>query len=159
MQFVSPKNSAVVSDEFIDTESDATIDSESYQPYSPEEASESDQSSDTSQQLNKSVENNFLNEPKCLVFWSSLLLLFCYCFTFKEKTKITSVKTRGTLLVVTMKCHNKHIHTWQSQPMVNNTGAGNIFFYLGMKLYTGNTFKRISEMFDSINIAHFSRAL
>ena len=138
---------------------EATVDNESDQLYNPEETSESDYSSDTSQQSNESLENNFLKEPKYLVFWSSLLLLFRYCFTCKEKTKITSVRTRGTLLVVTMKCHNKHIHTWQSQPMVNNTGAGNIFFYLGMKLYTGNTFKRISEMFDSINIAHFSRAL
>ena len=57
-----------------------------------------------------------------------------------------------------MKCHNKHIHTWRSQPMVNNTGAGNILLS-GAILYTGNTFKRISEMFDSINIPHFSRTL
>ena len=90
--------------------------------------------------------------------WSSVLLLFRYCFTCNEKTKITSVRTRGTLLVVTMKCHNKHIHTWRSQPMVNNTGAGNILLS-GAILYTGNTFKRISEMFDSINIPHFSRTL
>ena len=42
--------------------------------------------------------------------------------------------------------------------MVNNTGAGNILLS-GAILYTGNTFKRISEMFDSINIPHFSRTL
>ena len=81
------------------------------QPYNSEETSESDYSSDTSQQWDQSLENNFLKEPKYLAFWSSLLLLFCYCFTCKEKTKISSARTRGTLLVVTMKCHNKHIHT------------------------------------------------
>ena len=48
VQFVSPKDSAVVSDEFSDTESDATVDNESDQPYNPEETSESDYSSDTS---------------------------------------------------------------------------------------------------------------
>ena len=32
-------------------------------------------------------------EPKYLVFWSSLLLL--RCFNCKEKTKITSARTRG----------------------------------------------------------------
>ena len=42
--------------------------------------------------------------------------------------------------------------------MVNNAGAGNILLP-GAILYTGNTFKRILEMFDSINIPHFSRTL
>ena len=42
--------------------------------------------------------------------------------------------------------------------MVNNTGAGNILLSEAI-LYTGNTFKRISEMFDSINIPHLSRTL
>ena len=60
--------------------------------------------------------------------------------------------SRGTLLVVTMKC------TWRSQPMINNTGTGNSLLPEAM-LYTGNTFKRILEMFDSINIPHFSRTL
>ena len=85
-------------------------------------------------------------------------MLFRYCFTCKEKTKITSVRTRGTPLVVTMKCHNKHRHTWRSQPIINNTVAGNILLS-GVILYTGSMFKRISEMFDSINIPHFSRTL
>ena len=69
VQFVSPKDSAVVSDEYSDTESDATVDNESDQPYNPEETSESDYSSDTSQKLGESLENNFLKEPKYLVFW------------------------------------------------------------------------------------------
>ena len=158
VQFASPKDSAAFSDKFSDSESDATVDNENYQPYNPEETSESDNSSDTSQQSDESLENSFLKEPKYLIFWSSFLLLFRYCFTWKEKTKIISVRIRGTVLVVTMKCHNKHTHTWRSQPMVNNTGAGNILLS-GAILYTGNTFKRISEMFDSINIPHFSRTL
>ena len=43
---------------------DTTVDSESDQPYNPEETSESDYSSDTSQQSDKSLENNSLKEPK-----------------------------------------------------------------------------------------------
>ena len=50
------------------------------------------------------------------------------------------------------------MHTWRSQPMVNNTSAGNILLSETI-LYTGNTFKRISGLFDSINIPHFSRTL
>ena len=37
-----------------------------------------------------------------------------------------------------MKRDNKHVRTWQTQPIVNNTGAGN-------SLYTGNKFKVIWE--------------
>ena len=42
VQIVTPKESAVFSNEFSDTESDATIDNKSDQPYNPEETSESD---------------------------------------------------------------------------------------------------------------------
>ena len=113
IQFVSPEDSAVASDEFSDTESDATIYNESDQSYNIEEPSESDYSSEKSQQSDRCLENTFPKEPKYLVFWSSLLLLFRYCFTCKQKTKITPVRTRGgTLLVLTMKGHNEHIHTW-----------------------------------------------
>ena len=112
IQFVSTEDSAIASDEFSDTESDAAVDTESDQSYNPEETSESDYSSDTGQQSDGSLENTFLKEPKYLVFWSNFLLLFRYCFSCKEKTKITSVRSRGILLVVTVKCHNKHIHTW-----------------------------------------------
>ena len=108
LQFASPEDSAFASDEFSDTESDATVDDESNQPYNPEETSESDYSSDTSQQSDESLENTFLIEPNYLVFWSSFLLLFRYCFICNKKTKVTSVRTRGTILVVKMKCHNKH---------------------------------------------------
>ena len=144
VQFVSPEDSAVVSDEYSDTESVATVDNESDQPYNPEETSESDYSSDTSEQSDESLENNFLKESKHLVFWSSLLLLFRYCITCKEKTKITSARNRGTLIVVTMK------YSWKYARNILLSGA---------ILYTGDTFKRISEMFDSINIPHFSRTL
>ena len=110
-QFVSSEDSAIFSGEFSIIELEATVDNESYQPYYPKETSESDYSSDTSQQSDASFENNFLKEPKHLVFWSSLLLLFRYCFTSKKKTKFTSVKTRRTLLVISIKYHNKHIDT------------------------------------------------
>ena len=54
-----------------------------------------------------------------------------------------------------MKCHNKHAYT-HGDP--NNIGAGNIILS-GAILYTRNAFKRISQMFDSTNIPHFSRTL
>ena len=65
-----------------------------------------------------------------------------YCFISRRKTKTKSARTRGTLLAVTIKCHNKHIRTWQTQPMVNNIGVVNILLS-GAILYTGKTFKII----------------
>ena len=79
-------------------------------------------------------------------------------FFFCRNKNTPSVRTRGTLLLAKVICHNKHIHKWQSQPIVNNTGAGNIRLS-GAILFTGNTFNRISEMFGSINISPFSRTL
>ena len=111
IHFVSLEDAVVASDEISDTKSDATIDNQSDQPYSLKETSECDYSCDTNHQSHESLENIFLEEQKHLVFWSSLLLLFRYCFACKEKTKITSVRTRGSILVVIMKCHNKYIHT------------------------------------------------
>ena len=102
----------MASDNFSDTELDATVDNESDQLYNPEETSESDYSLDANQQSDESLDKTFFKEPKYFVFWSSLLLLFRSCFTYKEKTKNSSVRTRGTL--VTMKYHKKHIHTWRS---------------------------------------------
>ena len=98
----------------------------------------------------------FFKEPEFSFFWSSFLLLLRFCFTHYEK-KITSLRTRGTF-VVTMKCHNKHIHTLQAQPTINNTRGENIILS-GTILYTGNTFNRMSEIFVSINISHLSRTL
>ena len=92
------------------------------------------------------------------VFWTSLMSLFRFCFTCFQKTIITSVKTRGTLLTVTMTCPKKHVHKWQSQSIINRIGAGNLLLSASI-LYSGNTFTRISEMLSSINVVAFSETL
>ena len=84
IQFVFPKDIAVASDEFSDIKSDATIDNGSDKPDNPEETSESDYLSDMSQQSDKSLQYTFLKEPKYLVFWPSLLMLF-HCFLLTRR--------------------------------------------------------------------------
>ena len=79
-QLVFPKDPAFVSDEFSDTESDATINNESDQPYNAEETSESDYSSDTSQQSNESLKNTFLKEPEYLVLLVKLVVAVLLLF-------------------------------------------------------------------------------
>ena len=99
-----------------------------------------------------------MREPKFIVFWSCLMSLFRFCFTCHKTTTITSVTIRGTLATIKMKCPGEHVHTWRSQPMINDTSAGNVLLS-GAILYSGNTYNRISEMLSSINVAHFSRTI
>ena len=95
-------------------------------------------------------------DPKCLVFWSCLLQLFKYCFKCLSGTKITKVRTRGSLLSVTMRCENNHQRTSKSQPILNDYGAGNLLLAASI-LYSGNTYMRIMEMLKMINIHSFSK--
>ena len=58
-------------------------------------------------------------EPKFLVFWSCLQSLFRFCLTCFKRTTITKTATRGSLLIVTMKCSGQHEHKWFSRPIIN----------------------------------------
>ena len=149
-QSFTHEDGTVASDEFSDSESGATIDNESDQAYNHEETNE------TSQQFDESLKNAFLKEPKYLVFWSTCYFCFVIVLFVQGKQKLHRVRTQGTLLVVTMKCTNKHINKGQPQLMVNSNGPGNILLS-GAIFHTGKTFKRILEMFDSVKITHFSR--
>lgn len=97
---------------------------------------------------------NLVTEPKFIVFWTCLLSLFRFCFTCFKPTTVTSVRTKGSILYVKIKCINNHIHNWLSQP----PGQGNIQIAAAI-LYSGNTFGRISEMLTLMNIQHFSHTL
>ena len=45
--------------------------------------------------------------------------------------------------------------SWRSQPEINKVKAGNILLFVAI-LYSGNTFQRITEMFQMINVIHLS---
>ena len=149
-QSFTHEDGTVASDEFSDSESGATINNESDHAYNHEETNE------RSQQFDENLENAFLKEPKYLVFWSTCYFCFVIVLFVQGKQKLHRVRTQGTLLVVTMKCTNKHIKKGQPQLMVNSNGPGNILLS-GAIFHTGKTFKRILEMFDSVKITHFSR--
>ena len=159
----------VIMTEEIETETETdeseyeTLEMEDF--YTPSNSSDSDQSSSDNEDLSDSDMtatycNNAspLTEPKFIVFWSCLMLLFRFCFTCFQKTTVTSIKTKGSLLIVTMRCAKSHTHKWYSQPIINRIGAGNVILSAAI-LYSGNTFMRISEMFSSVNLVHFSRTL
>ena len=140
----------------VETETDDVEKSDS--TYIPEYTESSDDSSDPEESCFDYTNTTPVREPKFLVFWTCLMSLFRFCFTCFQKTTITCVKTRGTLITVTMTCPKKHVHKWQSQPIINGMGAGNLLLSASI-LYSGNTFTRISEMLSSINVVAFSRTL
>ena len=140
----------------VETETDDVEKSDS--TYIPEYTESSDDSSDPEESCFDYTNTTPVREPKFLVFWTCLMSLFRFCFTCFQKTTITCVKTRGTLMTVTMTCPKKHVHKWQSQPIINGMGAGNLLLSASI-LYSGNTFTRISEMLSSINVVAFSRTL
>ena len=69
------------------------------------------------------------NEPKFIVFYSSLISIFSlFCFNCKEPKPSVTMKTKGTMVTVRQSC-SKCIfgYEWHSQPFVlNKYPAGNI---------------------------------
>jgi len=85
------------------------------------------------------------------------MTLFELCSKCFKRNFISSVTFKGTLLTIKTNCINNHIFEWRSQPLIKNTGAGNILLSAA-KLYSGNTFARITEMLKMINVVHISRS-
>ena len=99
--------------------------------------------------------SSLATEPKFLVFWSCLQSLFRFCLTCFKCTTITKTATRGSLLIVTMKCSDQHEHKWFSQPIINGKSPGNLLIAASI-LYSGNTYSRIMEMMNIIHVQFFS---
>lgn len=106
--------------------------------------------------ITTNAEKNYVAEPKFLVFWSCLFPLFELCSKCFQKNSVTNVHFKGTLLTVKTLCKNRHAWEWRSQPRLNGTGVGNILLSAAI-LYSGNTFGRITELLQMINVVHFSR--
>ena len=82
MQLVFAEDVQAALNEFNNNQMDALFGNKSDQFYNPDETNESVQSSGTRQQSDESSKNAFLKEPKFSTFWSILLLLFRYCFSW-----------------------------------------------------------------------------
>ena len=68
---------------------------------------------------------NLRTEPKFIVFLSKLLLLFYICPACKSEKPFVEISTLGSMVEVTMQCHNPDCpsprNTWQSQPQMRGT--------------------------------------
>ena len=128
--------------------------------YLPEsqDSNTSEEESISTMETTPAIETTPVSEPKFLVFWTCLTSLFQFCSTCFREATITRVIKRGTLLIVHTTCPKKHLHKWHSQPIINGTGAGNMLLYAAI-LFSGNTFARISEMFNMLKMHLFSEPM
>ena len=62
---------------------------------------------------------------------------------------------KGSVLIVTLPCVENHETVWYSQPNLSRMATGNIFLSAAI-LFTGNTFQRIKELMNVINVCFIS---
>ena len=140
------------SDNEMPSESEKSEDlDESFVP--TEESVDEDESNDESyggangRTMSKPLKSAFI------VYWSSLLILFKTCLhsTCILPAVITDIATKGSQLVVKLRCSGNHVSTWRSQPNVNRYAEGNLVGAAAV-LFSANTFQRIANFFDMASI-------
>ena len=140
------------SDNEMPSESEKSDDlDESFVP--TEESVDEDESNDEScggangRTMSKALKSAFI------VYWSSLLILFKTCLhsTCILPAVITDIATKGSQLVVKLRCSGNHVSTWRSQPNVNRYAEGNLVGAAAV-LFSANTFQRIANFFDMASI-------
>ena len=130
-----------------------------YEEDSDYEPDSSDCSDIEDEEVNPStVLNSNTNDVNAyIVFWPMLLQLLTFCLNCRCAASITNIITRGSQLTVTLLCINGHQTSWNSQPSVRGMSQGNLLISASI-LFTGNTFGRISELFNTAKVKFFSKS-
>ena len=67
-------------------------------------------------------------------------------------TNMCKIREQGVMIEVKLKCKKNHITTWYSSPTTKRMAEANLTLS-AVILYSGNTFGRIREMMQIVNIA------
>ena len=94
-------------------------------------------------------------EQTFLVFESCLKLLLKFCSKCGEAIFESKETTSGSMFSVKMQCVNNHLTSWNSQPLIKNTAAGNLLASAAI-LFSGNTFSHIAQFASFLNMKFFS---
>jgi hypothetical protein len=127
-----------------DADNDSLSDTgSSYCPSASDDDSETDDeySSDTAPAV----------EKKIIVFESQLLKLFKICQHCGSPIDTTTQINEGSMVTIATNCLNGHSVSWQSQPLVKGTAAGNILIPAAI-LFNGNTYKRTVDFAKYLNL-------
>ena len=117
----------------------------------PQEFASSSLESETDMQSTQPHE-----EEKYIIFKSCLSPLLKYCLDCGGSVIDCEEATNGSLLSVKLFCINGHHNTWKSQPIINNTPAGNLLLSAAT-LFSGNTFAKISQFASFFNLAFLGK--
>ena len=85
------------------------------------------------------------NDVKFLVFKEQVDKLFKRCPECGAAIRKKHTFTKGTLLLVTLKCISGHAYTWNSQPMIKGMAAGNLLMSSAI-LLSGASYTKIATL-------------
>ena len=63
----------------------------------------------------------------------------------------SNIFTKGTLLLFTLKCIDGHAYTWNSQPVIKRTAAGNLLTSPAI-LVSGATYTKIATLAEILGL-------
>ena len=128
-------------------ESDNEVLENSGSEYFPSDSEDSDSDDDDSQTLPK--------QKKFIVFENELLKLFKFCQQCGSPTDATTTTQHGSMITVKISCMSGHTVTWESQPRVKGTAAGNLLIIAAI-VFSGNTFKHTADFAKHLNLKFVS---
>lgn len=131
----------------VTAESDNEVLESSDSEYSPSDSEGSDSDDDNSQTLPK--------QKKFIVFENELLKLFKFCQQCGSPTDTTTMIQHGSMVTVKTSCMSGHTVTWESQPRVKGTAAGNLLITAAI-VFSGNTYKHAADFAKHLNLQFIS---
>ena len=90
-------------------------------------------------------------EKKFIVFESQLLKLFQLCQNCGSPIDTTTQHRQGSMVTIAASCINGHTFSWQSQPIISGSAAGNLLIPASI-LFSGNTYKHIADFAKYLNL-------
>ena len=133
--------------ECINYHSHEVAESDSGSEYFPSDSEDSDSDDDDSQTLPK--------QKKFIVFENELLKLFKFCQQCGIPTDATTTTQHGSMITVKISCMSGHTVTWESQPLVKGTAAGNLLIIVAI-VFSGNTYKHTANFAKHLNLQFVS---
>ena len=128
-------------------ESDNEVLESSDSEYFPSDSEGSDSDDDNSQTLPK--------QKKLIVSENELLKLFKFCQQCGSPTDTTTMTQHGSMVTVKTSCTNGHTLTWESQPWVKGTAAGNLLITAAI-VFSDNTYKHSADFAKHLNLQFIS---
>ena len=113
--------------------------------------------SDDSETDEHLVSTTHAEEKKFIVFESQLSKLFTRCQNCSGILDRTTQTIVGSMVRITTDCINGHQVSWESQPQIGRTAAGNLLIPAAV-LFSGNTYQHIADFAKHLNLEFVSSA-